>query len=79
MGDAFDFSGMLDFLKKNLGNLLIVWLMSIVFGILAMFGILALGVGLLFTVFWSMLARFYLYGQVIRDGEKNSGAVTAAN
>jgi uncharacterized protein involved in cysteine biosynthesis len=80
IGDAFDISGMWNFLKNNLGNLLIVWLMSIVLGIIAVFGLLALLIGVLFTFFWSLLARFYLYGQVVYEAERKgtTGAVPAA-
>jgi hypothetical protein len=69
-GDAFDFNGMWRFLKANLGNLLIVWVMSILFGILAWFGLLALLIGVLFTYFWAQLAVYYLYGRVVYEAER---------
>ncbi len=77
IGDAFDLSGMWNFLKANLGNLLIVWLMSIVFGILGYFGIIALVIGILFTFFWACLGRFYLYGQVVYEAERNRPVVAS--
>jgi hypothetical protein len=76
IGDAFDLSGMWKFLKANLGNLLIVWVMSILFGILAWFGLLALLIGVLFTYFWAQLAVYYLYGRVVYEAER-TGIPTA--
>lgn len=76
IGDAFDFNGMWGFLKANLGNLLIVWVMSILFGILAWFGLLALLIGVLFTFFWAQLAVYYLYGRVVYEAER-TGIPTA--
>jgi hypothetical protein len=76
IGDAFDLSGMWGFLKANLGNLLIVWVMSILFHIIAWFGLLALLIGVLFTYFWAQLAVYYLCGRVVYEAER-TGIPTA--
>jgi hypothetical protein len=70
IGDAFDISGMWTFLQRNFGNLVLVWLMSVVLHIIAWFGLLALIVGVLFTMFWAELAIFYLYGRVVYEAER---------
>lgn len=68
--DAFDISAMWEFLTKNFSNLLIVWLMSVLFGFIAGLGLLALIIGVLFTWFWSQLAVYYLYGRVVLEAER---------
>jgi hypothetical protein len=68
--DVFRFNEIIEFVKANLGNLIIVLLLGIAFQIIAAFGILALVVGILFTMFWADLGIFYLYGQVYREGKK---------
>jgi hypothetical protein len=47
-----------------------VVLLTIALGIIACFGLLALVVGIFFTMFWADLAIYYLYGKVYREGEK---------
>ncbi len=79
IGDAFDLSGMWGFLKTNLGNLLIVWVMSILFHIIAWFGLLALLIGVLFTYFWAQLAVYYLYGRVVYEAERTGIPTAVAN
>ena len=68
--DVFRFNEIINFVKANLNNLVIVVLLSIAFVIIALFGILALVVGVFFTGFWAFLAIAYLYGQVYREGKK---------
>ena len=68
--DVFRFNELFDFVKNNISNLIIVVLLSIALQIIASFGILALVVGILFTIFWADLGIFYLYGQVYRTGKK---------
>lgn len=70
ISDAFDFAGIIAFLTQNLMNLVIVLVMSIVLTIISYFGILALGVGLLFTYFWAQLGIAYLAGELYRTGQK---------
>jgi hypothetical protein len=68
--DIFRFNEIFDFVKTNINNLIIVVLLTIALEIIACFGILALVVGIFFTVFWADLGIFYLYGQVYREGKK---------
>jgi len=72
--DVFRFNEIFDFVKANLNNLVIVVLLSIALVIIALFGILALVVGVFFTGFWAFLAIAYLYGQVYRKGKKEKPA-----
>lgn len=76
ISDAFDFPAIIAFFSQNLVNLLLVFVMTIVFGILASFGLLALAVGYLFTCFWAGLGISYLTGELYRTGQKGK-AVTA--
>lgn len=73
--DVFRFNEIFDFVKKNINNLIIVVLLTIAFEIIACFGILALVVGIFFTVFWADLGIFYLYGQVYREGKSEVGSM----
>jgi hypothetical protein len=72
--DVFRFNEIIDFVKANLNNLVIVVLVTIALQIIASFGALALVVGIFFTVFWADLAIFYLYGQLYRTGKKEEPA-----
>jgi len=76
--DVFRFNEMFDFIQRNINSLIIVVLLSIALEIIAMFGLLALVVGILFTVFWASLAIFYLYGKVYQEGEKKEGSLTGS-
>ncbi len=75
ISDAFDFAGIIAFLTQNLMNLVIVLVMSIVLNFISYFGILALGVGFLFTNFWAQLGIAFLAGELYRTGQ--SGKVVA--
>jgi hypothetical protein len=68
--DAFRFNEIIDFVKQNINNLIVVVLLTIALEIIASFGTLALVVGVFFTAFWASLAIYYLYGKVYRAGEK---------
>ena len=76
ISDAFDFPGIIAFFSQNFVNLILVFIMTIVMGVLAAFGLLALIVGVLFTLFWAYLGMAYLTGEVYRTGQKGK-AVTA--
>ncbi len=71
--DVFRFNEIIDFTKKNINNLIIVVLLTIALEIIATFGVLALAVGIFFTMFWAGLAIYYLYGKVVREGQKAEG------
>lgn len=68
--DCFRFNDIIDFVKKNINNLVVVVLLGIALGIIATFGVLALVVGVFFTAFWAKLAVYYLYGKVVKAGEE---------
>lgn len=70
MNVAFEFEKIIQFVKDNIKNLLIVLLMSIALGFISMFGVIALIVGLLFTAFWAYVGTYYLYGQVFYEAEQ---------
>jgi hypothetical protein len=71
--DVFRFKELFDFVKKNINNLLIVVLLTVALQIIATFGLLALVVGVFFTMFWASLAIYYLYGNVYREGYEAEG------
>jgi len=72
--EVFRFNEIIEFVKDNLSNLIILILLTIALGIIATFGVLALVVGIFFTMFWADLGIFYLYGQVYREGKKEKPA-----
>ena len=72
--EVFRFNEIIEFVKNNLSNLVIVILLTIALQIIATFGVLALVVGIFFTMFWADLGIFYLYGQVYREGKKEKPA-----
>ncbi len=76
--DVFRFNEIIDFTKKNINNLIIVVLLGIALGIIATFGVLALVVGIFFTMFWADLALYYLYGKVVRAAEETKGESAGA-
>jgi hypothetical protein len=63
-GAFFDFSWIISFIQENIGNYLLAFVLAIVAGIIAGFGIILLIIGVLFTSFWSSLVMADLYGQV---------------
>jgi len=73
--DVFRFKDMFRYVQKNINNLIVVVLLSIALGILALFGILALVVGIFFTAFWADLAIYYLYGKVYSEGKDEKGDI----
>jgi hypothetical protein len=75
LNTAFEFEKILRFVSDNFTNLLVVLVMGIIFEIIAGFGILALGIGVLVTSFWASLGIYYLYGQVFWEAEQGGVAV----
>jgi hypothetical protein len=76
--EVFRFNEMFNFIQKNINNLIIVVLLGIALEIIAMFGLLALVIGILFTIFWADLGIFYLYGKLYKEGEKPEGNITGS-
>jgi len=75
--EAFNFQKIMEFVKANIGDIVIVILISIAMGIVASFGVILLIVGVLFTLFWSILGQSYLYGKLLLKAD--SGAIQAQN
>ena len=66
IGKALQVSEAIEMIKVHWKDVLIVGLMQMVFGIVAMFGLIALCIGVLFTGFWANLASAQLLGQLSR-------------
>ena len=66
LGSAFQFGEIFSFISGNIGDYIIVLLLSWVAGLIAMFGLILCGIGIFFTAFWSVLVSANLYGQLAR-------------
>ncbi|GAB4449029.1 MAG: hypothetical protein Kow0031_31500 [Anaerolineae bacterium] len=65
-GSAFQIGEIFSFISANLGDYIIVVLLTWVAGLLAGFGVILCFVGVFFTFFWSYLVAGNLYGQLAR-------------
>ena len=74
IGGALKVNEAVEFIKVNWLNILIVSLMNIVLVICAALGIIALCVGVLFTMFWAQLGYANLIGQLWRSSESSKPA-----
>ena len=66
LGAAFQFGDIFNFIKANIGDYIIVVLLSWVASIIAAFGVILCLVGVFFTFFWSILVTGNLYGQLAK-------------
>ncbi len=66
LGAAFQFGEIFSFIRDNIGDYIIVFLLAWVAGLIAGFGIILCFIGVFFTSFWSMLVSANLYGQLAR-------------
>ena len=67
-GAFFKFGENLRVATSNLGSYIVMLLVIIVAGIVAeIVGIIACGIGLLFTIFWAMLVAGHLFGQFWKE------------
>lgn len=66
-GSFFKFSEILAWIRDNLKNYIIAVLVIIVARIVASFGIIACGIGILFTMFWATLTMGHILGQLVRE------------
>lgn len=66
LGSAFRFGEIFGLITGNLGNYIIAILLSWLAGLIASLGVIACGVGMLFTGFWASLVVAHLYGQLHR-------------
>lgn len=62
----YDFNWIIKFVQENLGNYILAWLLVLVAGFIAVFGVILFIIGVLFTAFWASLVYAHLYGQVYR-------------
>lgn len=63
---AFEFRELFRFISDNLGDYVIVFLLSMVAGTVAGFGFIFCGIGIAFTHFWAILVTAHLYGQLAK-------------
>lgn len=66
LGSAFRFGEIFGLITGNLGNYIVAILLSWLAGLIASLGVIACGVGVLFTFFWGNLVMAHLYGQLHR-------------
>jgi len=72
MNAVFQVNEIFEMLRENLASLAAVLIMQIVFGIIAIGGTLALGIGFLFSSFYATLAVSFLYGKVYQEAVKKA-------
>jgi Protein of unknown function (DUF4013) len=65
-GAAFEFAQIAAFLKANVGNYLLAFVIWLVVRMIVPFGLILLCVGIVFTSFWSMVVAGYAFAQVWR-------------
>lgn len=75
-GSFFKFSEILQWIRDNAKNYIIALLVIIVARILASLGVIACGIGILFTMFWATVIMGHILGQVW--AETNPPAAAAA-
>ncbi len=71
LGSAFQFREIFNFIKNNIGDYVIVVLLSWVAGLIAALGLILCIVGVIFTGFWSTLVTANLYGQLARKASSS--------
>ncbi|MFQ5613283.1 MAG: DUF4013 domain-containing protein [Anaerolineae bacterium] len=76
-GDAFKFGEILSFIKSNLGDYIIVFLVTWVAQFIAQFGVILCLVGVFVTGFWALLVQSNLFGQLARK-RMDMGTVDAS-
>ncbi len=64
---AFRFGEIFGFIRDNIANYIVAIILWLVASFIAGFGLIACGVGVLFTQFWSYLVMAHLLGQVQRE------------
>lgn len=71
---VFAFGEIMDIVRDNIANLAAILIMWIVFSVIAFLGILALGIGMLFTMFYANLGLCFLFGKVYQEAIKKQNA-----
>ncbi len=65
-GAGFEFAQIAAFIKANIGNYLLAFVVWLVVRMVVPFGFILLCVGVFFTSFWSLVVAAYSFGQVWR-------------
>ncbi len=65
-GAAFEFARIWNFIRGNIGNYLLAYIIYLVARFAAPLGLILFCVGVIFTVFWSMLVGTYAFAQTYR-------------
>jgi len=68
-GEVFDFGWYINFVQKNLVNLIIIIVMEMVFTTIGGIGLLAFLIGIFFSGFYAMTGYAYLLGEMYRLSE----------
>ena len=63
---AFDFRRIAAFIRANVGNYILAYVVWLLARFVASFGLILCCVGVMFTIFWSMVVAAYSFGQVYR-------------
>ncbi|HYM48970.1 MAG TPA: DUF4013 domain-containing protein [Candidatus Limnocylindrales bacterium] len=66
IGGAFNVSGVLARFQARPGAAIVAIIMAVVAGIIALFGLILLVIGVVFTVMWAYMVQASLYGQFAR-------------
>jgi len=65
-GAAFEFGQIAAFIKANIGNYLLAYVVWLVVRMIVPFGMILLCVGIVFTSFWSLVVACYAFSQAWR-------------
>jgi hypothetical protein len=68
--DGFDLPKLFGFIGANFGNYVLAFVIHLIGGFLAQFGVILLCIGVIFTVFWSTLVSTHAFTQVYQLSEK---------
>jgi hypothetical protein len=71
---VFELNEIADLVRDNIANLAAVLIMWIIFSVIAALGVLAIGIGFLFTAFYANLGLAFLYGKVYQEAMKKKDA-----
>ena len=71
---VFEINEIFELLRDNIANLAAVLIMWIIFLVIAVLGLLAFGIGFLFTSFWANLGLAFLFGKVYQEAMKKKEA-----
>ena len=77
IGASLKFQEVIATVQANLSDFLVVWLLGIVASIIGGLGIIACGIGLLFTLPYSMFVRAHLWGQLLQKVQGTVPAIEA--